>query len=116
MRKTLLASTILLSSLYTFSQEKVEYIDTEEIITEGFVLAEEGNVDEALELFNKVNKNDSLYHALSVTKSYFLLNNDKNDEAIDVLNEALHSDYYEDRASFFVNKANALSNKKELGY
>uniref|UniRef100_UPI003D2EA6BD tetratricopeptide repeat protein n=1 Tax=Mesonia mobilis TaxID=369791 RepID=UPI003D2EA6BD len=113
MRKTLLASTILLSSLYTFSQEKVEYIDTEEIITEGFVLAEEGNVDEALELFNKVNKNDSLYHALSVTKSYFLLNNDKNDEAIDVLNEALHSDYYEDRASFYVNKTNALSNKGE---
>lgn len=113
MKKKLLALGLLLPILSITAQEKVEYIDTEEIITEGFVLAEEGNVDEALELFNKVNKNDSLYHALSVTKSYFLLNNDKNDEAIDVLNEALHSDYYEDRASFYVNKVNALSNKGE---
>ena len=107
---------MLFPTLSITAQEKIEFVDTEEVIAEDFTEGEEGNLEEALALLDKINKNDSLYHTLRVTKSYFLLNNDRNDEAIAILNESLSSNYYEDRASFFVNKANALSNKKELGY
>ena len=113
MKKRLLALGLLFPFFSISAQEKIEFINTKEVITQGFLEGEEGNLDKALVLFNKVNKNDSLYHTLSVTKSYFLLNNDRNDEAIQILNESLRSDYYGDRASFFVNKANALSNKKD---
>lgn len=116
MKKILLCSLyFLFTSIFLQGQDKIEFIDVEAITTNALKEIENDNIDKALELFNKINKSDSSYYELSVTRSYYLLNSDRNEEAIKILDEALNSNYTLDRASFFYNKCIAQHNleKKE---
>ena len=61
---------MLLVANFSFSQEKIPFIDYDEIIQK--ISKEESN-DKILGLISTLNKNDSAYSSSLVSKSYYLL-------------------------------------------
>ena len=77
---------MLLVANLGFSQEKIPFIDYNDVIKK--ISIEKGN-DKILTIINTLNKNDSAYFSLLVSKSYYLLQLKKFEEALDVINEGL---------------------------
>lgn len=97
---------MLLVANFSFSQEKVPFIDYDEIIQK--ISNEESN-DKILGLITTLNKNDSAYYSLLISKSYYLLKLKKYEEALNVVNEGINSNYEHSKANFYANKGVALS-------
>lgn len=107
MKKILIA--ILLVTNFCYSQEKIPFIDYTEIIQK---ISKETENEKVVNLINQVNKNDSAYYSLLVSKSYYLLQSKKYKEALDVVNEGLNNPHSHSKANFYANKGVALSNLK----
>ncbi len=103
MKKLLLLATLLASSI-SYTQEKIEYIDYEEIFAKIADLTEKEEFSEIVSQLNKINKNDSIYETSLVLKSYYLLQNEEYDEALKVIEEGVTNKNFGSRYSFFVNK------------
>ena len=102
--KKLLTLALLLFSFSIFSQEKIPLIDYDEIAKEASKHSESNDYNSVLDVLDKINKNDSTYSSILVSKSYYLLNAEKYQEAINVTNEGLALDDLNDKASFYINK------------
>ena len=100
---------MLLVANFSFSQEKIPFIDYDEIIQK--ISKEESN-DKILGLISTLNKNDSAYSSSLVSKSYYLLQLKKYEEALNVVNEGLNSNSEHPKANFYANKGAALSSLK----
>ncbi|MEN8120201.1 MAG: hypothetical protein ABFS35_07635 [Bacteroidota bacterium] len=96
-----------------FAQEKVEYIDIESLRTEITTYSKEKEYDKIINVINKVNKNDSIYNSLLVTKSYYLMQLEKFKEAIDVTQEGLQNIDSDSRLSFYINQSIAYRNLED---
>jgi len=107
MKKILI--TVLLVANFSFSQEKIPFIDYDEIIQK--ISKEESN-DKVINSINTLNKNDSAYYSLLISKSYYLLQLKKYEDALSVVNEGLNSNHEHSKANFYANKGVALSSLK----
>ena len=96
---------MLLVANLGFSQEKIPFIDYNDVIKK--ISIEKGN-DKILTIINTLNKNDSAYFSLLVSKSYYLLQLKKFEEALDVINEGLRMNNEHPKADFYANKGAAL--------
>ena len=96
---------MLLVACYSYSQEKIPFIDFNSIAQQ--IPKAESN-EKKLELINKISKNDSAYYSLLSTKSYYLLQLKKYDEALKVVNEGINSKHKHSKVNFYVNKGVAL--------
>lgn len=112
--KKLLVPAIFLLMNYGFSQEKIPFIDYEKLIEEASLNGREGKNEKVLEILNQVNKNDSTYCSVLITKSYYLLNLKRFEEAIEVVEEGFGRDCPDSNLSYFMNKGVALESLERL--
>lgn len=110
--KKIIFLTAFLFTFICYSQDKIPFINLDDISTQISKLEGEENYSKIVELLNTVSENDSTYCDILVTKSYYLLNTDKYDEAITVTNLGLKRDCYDTHQSFYINKGVALLNKE----
>lgn len=108
MENHLVFTFCLLVTFSVFAQEKIPFIDFNDIATEVSEHSKSGDYEKTLEVLNKINKNDSTYSSILVTKSYYLINSEKYQEAINTSNEGLELEDYSNKQSFYVNKGLAL--------
>ena len=106
MKKTLTLTLLLLFCFTALSQEKIPFIDYNDIYTEA---SETDDYDEAIKILSKINKNDSTYCSVLVSKSYYLLNSDKYNDAIKIADEGLGLNCYNSNVSFYINKGLAYA-------
>jgi uncharacterized protein len=113
MKKLLLSAIILLGN-YGFSQEKIPFVDFEKLKEEIALGLEEGDFQKPLEILDRVNQNDSTYCEILVTKSYYLLNLNEFEEALEVVEEGMGRDCSSSNLSYMINKGVALENLERL--
>lgn len=105
--------SLLLFSFINFAQEKLPFIDFEEISQLATESSESGDYEKTLEIFDRINKNDSAYGSAMVSKSYYQMALKKYDEALKIIDKGLKKNYGDLNASFYVNKGVALLNQKK---
>lgn len=104
MKKLIFAIIVIVNTL-CYSQEKVEYIDYETISKEINNLSEKKEYDNIIGIINKVNKNDSIYSPLQVTKSYYLMQLKKHEEVIKITKIGLQNSDRNESLSFYINQS-----------
>lgn len=109
---TLLLCLILFTTLI-YSQEKIEWVDVDEIYKKTAEYETEGNFEEALKEISKIPKNDSAYIPSLSAKSYYLISLENYDEAIKMTDEAINAEYYPFKYYYLLDNALAVLRKKE---
>ncbi|WP_439132726.1 tetratricopeptide repeat protein [Polaribacter sp.] len=112
MKKILVIVIFFVCSIVN-AQQKIPFIDYNEIQPQIEQAVEQKAYAEALSLANKINKNDSIYFSVLSSKSYYLLQLKKFDEAIQVADEGIQEDHTQSKVFFYINKAVALTNLKK---
>ena len=112
--KKYLALPIILFCFTIQAQEKLPFIDYELISEQVAESSQNGDLEKPLELLAQINKNDSIYCTVLVSKSYYLVAQKKYDEAIAVTDEGLLRKCGDTERSFLVNKAVALLNQEKF--
>jgi len=82
----------ILFCLTTYGQEKIPFIDYDTVATLVSENAEKQNYDKVLEHLNTISKNDSTYCSVLTSKSYYLIRQEKYEDALAITNEGLSSD------------------------
>ncbi|HET8736487.1 MAG TPA: tetratricopeptide repeat protein [Pricia sp.] len=108
MQKILLTFPLLLFSLFALAQEKIPFIDHESVYLDVSESAEKGDYARAIDHLERINKNDSTFCSVMVSKSYYLLALKRYDEALSVINEGLEASCEDVHSSFYINKVVAL--------
>lgn len=109
----ILVPFFLFISILSYSQDKIPFIDIDEISTSVANEAENGEYEKALELLDQINKNDSAYTSVLVTKSFYQLALKQYDKALETINIGLATDCGDLKASFYQNKAVSLLNQEK---
>lgn len=112
MKKYLILLSII-SSFTVFAQEKIPFIDIDEIALEVSNASQNGNYQKAVDLLATVNKNDSTYASVLVSKSYFEMALNQYDTAVATANVGLTYDCGDLKASFYQNKGAALISQEK---
>ena len=107
MKKNLLIPFLILS-IYCSAQEKIPFIDYETVYEKVTETANEGAYEETLGHLDRISKNDSTYCSTMVTKSYYLMQLERYDDALTLIDEGLDSKCHDLHSSFFVNKVATL--------
>ena len=92
------------------AQEKIPFIDYDEIKLQIEESNKENNYQKTVELINKINKNDSVYYPLLTSKSYYLLQLNKFNEVIEVADQGIKENHKTSKLFFYTNKGVALTN------
>ncbi|MCH4824248.1 tetratricopeptide repeat protein [Gramella lutea] len=92
-----------------YAQEEKSFQLYDEISEEAVVASEAGDFSKTVEILDKVNKNDSMHFTSLVSKSYYLLQLERFDEAIKLIDEVLESNKTQNLHSFYTNKAYAYN-------
>jgi len=103
--KKIISFVCLFTSLSLFAQEKLNYIDFDDVKTEFNNQLKEKNYEKVLEALNKINKNDSAYYAGLVSKVYYLKELEKYEEAIKVADEGLAHENVDSKSTFLNQQA-----------
>ncbi|WP_248724713.1 tetratricopeptide repeat protein [Seonamhaeicola sp. ML3] len=109
MKKALVLATLFISSLQSFAQEKIPFVDVDEVLELVSKSSDEGDYAKTLEHLNKINKSDSSYCSILTSKSYYLLNSEKYEEVIQTTNEGLSLGCHDTKLSFYINKGLAYN-------
>lgn len=81
-----------------------------DIEAEALASVKNGDYEETLEILRRVNKNDSMYINSLVSRSYYLLELERYEEALEIIETALATSEGKITNAFYTNKAFALSN------
>lgn len=103
---------LTLTPLLGFTQAKVEHLDIDVILENAVESSQQGNFEKTLEILNNVSKNDSAYCSVLTSKSYYLLNLEKYDEAIKIADEGLSGSCDNEKLYFYMNKGAALASQE----
>ena len=106
--KRILIAMLLVSKL-NYSQEKIPFVDYEQIIKK---FSKEESNEKKLALINQISKNDSAYYSLLRTKSYYLIELEKYEEALKTVNEGINNKNLYPKVDLYINKGIALSSLK----
>lgn len=104
MKNTLILALLFLISITAISQEKIPFLDLDEIHEQLSDGSEPKDYNKNIELLDKISKNDSSYCDVLVSKSYYLLNSEKYNEALKTINEGLSLSCGSLDLSFYINK------------
>ena len=108
-----LVFVILLTPIVCWSQDKINFVDVDKINENLVNLSENEDYESLISEINKIHENDSVYCSTLVTKSYYLLKLDKNDQAIQVTNKILAKGCPGEMFSSYLNKSLAYYNKDD---
>lgn len=111
--KKILFPLIYLFSLSVFTQEKLPFIDIEEIQQQAYAGTQEGDFKKTVELLEKIPANDSVYCSSLVSRTYYLLQLEKYDEVISLSNEGLNGDCEESDLYFYINRGVAYESMEQ---
>lgn len=89
--KHILTILSLLFCVTIYSQEKIPFIDYDSVLTLVSEHESKQEYDKVLEQLNTISKNDSTYCSVLTSKSYYLIAQEKYDEAIKAADEGLSS-------------------------
>lgn len=109
----ILVPLFLFFSILSYCQEKIPFIDIDEISTSVTKASQNGEYEKALEMLDQINKNDSAYTSVLVTKSYYQLALKQYDKALANIDAGLAIDCGDLKASLYQNKAVALLSQEK---
>jgi antitoxin component YwqK of YwqJK toxin-antitoxin module/Tfp pilus assembly protein PilF len=109
MKKHLVVALSLFASLNILAQDKIPFIDYDMVSEEASEAIEANDFEKTIQILDKINKNDSTYCSVLISKSYYLINQEKYEESIEVANEGLSLNNYDSNLSFYINKGLATS-------
>ncbi len=112
MKKIPLLIFVFVNSI-CFSQEKIDYLNFDSIVSNYRKYSETKEFDKLLNVLDRVSTNDSLYIPLLVTKTHTLIQLERYQDAIKLTEEGLKSPNLNDRVSFYQNKLIAQWRLKE---
>lgn len=93
MKKSVLAlSVIAMTSLASYSQEKIEYYNSKEVIDKGNEKYYDGDYEEAYKEFIKINENDTAFYKAAFNAVLAASYMDHSDTVIDVCEKVLKTD------------------------
>ena len=98
---------------FSFSQEKIPFIDYESIIEEASVKRKDGDFKGVIESFNKISKNDSTYTTVLAERVYYHLQLKEYDKVVALCDEGLDRNQDTNESSFYINKAVAYINTEQ---
>ncbi len=113
MKNFLAPALIIFSVISGFSQDKLPFIDIDDIQQKVNSATERGDFSKAISYLDMVSKNDSSYCSALTSKAYYLLQEKKYDETIRVCNEGIELGCEESKVYFYINKGVALLNKED---
>ena len=93
------------------AQEKLERVNYELILNELESLPENADSNIHYEIYNKINPNDSIYDSVQISKSYYKIQEDKYDEALEIIESSFESKTA-NKLSLYVNKGVCLREKE----
>ena len=97
-----------------YSQDKIPFADGQALIEMASKAGAEGNYQKSLEILDRMSLKDSSYCSALISKSYYLLNLKKFEEAVVVADRGLKTaDCGPVKLSYFVNKGVALLNNDD---
>ncbi len=111
--KNQLLFVLLLIHAVIFSQDKLPFIDIDQTVIEVAEASDEKNYEKAIELLDKINKNDSTYASVLVSKSYYQMILKQYDSMLATIDEGLKLDCGDVKASFYQNKGASLLNQEK---
>ncbi|NQU32149.1 MAG: hypothetical protein HQ521_02845 [Bacteroidetes bacterium] len=114
MKKAVLGFIILFLTQVLFAQQKVEWVNVDEIIENCLKYEKEGEFEQALEEVNKIPQNDSIYLPSLTSKAYYLLGNEKYEEAIIVCEEGMNAEDHPNKYYFYLNSGAAYLGLEEF--
>ncbi|MEX0996929.1 MAG: tetratricopeptide repeat protein [Flavobacteriaceae bacterium] len=112
MKKILLPLIILMSTL-VIGQEKLSFIDIEALQKQAGESIREGDFAKTLELLEKIPANDSVYCSSLVSRTYYLLQLDRNEEVIALSNAGLEDDCEDSDLYFYINRGVAYESLEQ---
>jgi len=104
MKKPILLAVLFLCAVKFSAQEKIPFIDLDTIYEQLSNEATVENYAKNIELLNKINKNDSSYCRVLVSKSYYQLNSEKYEETLKTIDEGLSKGCEDYDLSLYINK------------
>jgi len=104
----------LYTSLFFYGQEKIEFVDYYDILEDIEEAKEKKEYAKLIEYLDKIHPDDSLYESVLVTKSYYLLQQEKYDEAVKTSDIGLEIERGQERYSFLLNKGVAFLRAKRF--
>ncbi|MBC3756827.1 tetratricopeptide repeat protein [Hyunsoonleella sp. SJ7] len=113
MKYLLALATLLLFSVKAIAQDKIPFIDLDDIYEQLSSGDQDEDYKKNVELLNTISKNDSSYCDVLVSKSYYLLNSNQYDKAIATIDEGLGLDCDGVNLSFYINKGLTLTLMEE---
>lgn len=113
MKKNPFLLPVILFSILISAQKKIPFISYEEINKKVVESADRGDYEKTLEYLNTINKNDSAYSSVMLSKSYYLMTLKRYDEALTLIDKGLNAKYYDLYSSFYINKVVALLHQKK---
>ncbi len=113
MKKKLLIFTAFFLSIYSYSQDKLKKNSYQNIFNEAAVAIEKNEYKKTVEILDRINKNDSTFHSATITKTYYLLQNENYDEVIKICDANIKDFKGDNKLSLLVNKGVALEGLKK---
>lgn len=107
--KKILLLLLGICAISLYAQEEKSFQLYDEISEEAMGASEAGDFPKTVEILEKVSKNDSMYNTSLVSKSYYLLQMERFEEAIELIDEVLESEKTKHLHSFYTNKAYAYN-------
>jgi len=104
----------IVTCLMSFSQDKLEYVDLNEIAKKATESSKNNEYVKVLDALNNISKNDSTYCSTLTSKSYYLLQLKKYDEVIQITDYGLKNGCVGYDDYFYINKVVAYIGKEEF--
>jgi len=111
--KNILSVLILFNLTFIIAQSKIENNDYDYIVENIRQFANNDDYDSIIKEIDKLSENDSAYYDLLITKSYYLMQQKKYEEAIKITNKGLKEARYTPKYSFYINKGVSLRSLKK---
>ena len=114
MKNLLLTILITLTFSTIFAQDKITFVDVEKIIAQADKHEAEDEFEKAIREISKIPKNDSAYIPSLISKTYYLVNTEQYDEAIELTEIGINSDNIKSKYYFYLNNAAAYLEKEDF--
>lgn len=111
--KRFIIPLLLLVVTFTKAQEKLEFIDVDELISKSAETAKKKDFAATLAYLDKIPKNDSLYCSVLSNKSYYLLQQEAYKKVIQLADAGIALKCTASEDVFYINKAVALLRSDE---
>ncbi len=108
---------LLALGLFSFAaigQEKLDIIDLDEINNSIALKSQEEDYEGALEILEKINKNDTTYASSLIRKSYYLMTLERYEDAVATIDEGLAMNIGDLKSSFYQNKGISFIRQKKF--